>query len=92
MSFGLSIGMHPWFTDQWTNGGTITANTVNGAVVNLAIDGVRNVTVSGNLLSGPQGNPRCGGARTDYAIDPAETLTSSIDGGWVARDYNSCLP
>ena len=60
MAFGIMVGFEPWWDPSPDNGfvtdaGSVTNNTVSGAVVNLAIDGIGNGYVSGNTLSSNQG-------------------------------------
>lgn len=58
LGFGLVAGCHPWFeclsgyaTNLWVHD-----NTVNGAVINLVVDGVNGGTIERNRLSQPQGS------------------------------------
>jgi hypothetical protein len=93
MSFGLSLGMHPWGGTSLTTtamGGTITQNTVSGAVVDLQVDGVSGMTVTGNTLSAPSGTPQCSGPPAAYTV--AHQTGSTLDPGWTARIYDSCIP
>jgi hypothetical protein len=93
MSFGLSLGMHPWGgTNLMTTamGGTVTGNSVSGAVVDLQVDGVSGMTVTGNTLSSPSGTPGCGGSTALYTV--AHQTGSTLDPGSTARIYDSCIP
>jgi hypothetical protein len=93
MSFGLSLGMHPWGgTNLMTTatGGTIMQNTVSGAVVDLQVDGVAGMTVTGNTLSSPSGTPGCGGSTALYTV--AHDTGCTLDPGSTARIYDSCIP
>jgi hypothetical protein len=93
MSFGLSLGMHPWGgTNLMTTamGGTVTGNTVSGAVVDLQVDGVSGMTVTGNMLSAPAGTPQCNGSTALYTV--AHQTGSTLDPGSTARIYDSCIP
>ena len=57
MGFGLGVGSHPWDKGHTvSDAGVITANTISGAVVNLAVDGVDNGRITGNALSGARGS------------------------------------
>jgi len=57
LPFGLVVGPHPWnagFT--YANVGEVRNNTIAGAVVNLAIDGIDSGYISDNVTSGHQGD------------------------------------
>jgi hypothetical protein len=93
MSFGLSLGMHPWGGANLMTtamGGSITQNTVSGAVVDLQVDGVSGMTVTGNTLSSPSGTPGCGGSTALYTV--AHDTGCTLDPGSTARVYDSCIP
>jgi hypothetical protein len=62
MAFGLIIGYEPWFTgynsDNYgfvDDAGYVTNNTIEGAVVNLAIDGIGDGYVDNNSVSNNRG-------------------------------------
>jgi hypothetical protein len=56
LAFGIMIGFHPWDPDQpVNNAGEVTGNDSSGAVVNLAIDGPSDGTVSDNSVSNARG-------------------------------------
>ena len=60
MAFGLEIGNEPWWNPTAldgfvSNAGSVTNNTILGAVVNLAIDGMGAGTVTDNQLGGSNG-------------------------------------
>jgi hypothetical protein len=93
MSFGLSLGMHPWGGTNLNTtamNGTVSQNSVSGAVVDLQVDGVSGLTVSGNTLSSPSGTPGCNGSTASYTA--AHYTNSTLDPGWTARIYDSCIP
>jgi len=67
LSFGIAAGFEPWWYEDSepashgvnafvSNAGTISNNTIQGAVINLAIEGIGMGTVSGNSLSDPRGD------------------------------------
>jgi hypothetical protein len=60
MSFGLSTGAHPWKQHTIAYNGTVSGNTVSGAIVNLMVDGVDGVTIRANSLSSPTVHPSVG--------------------------------
>ncbi len=91
MGFGLSLGLHPWNPSVYTTGGTVQANSVSGAIVNIAVDGTNSLTVSGNTMSIPQGSPKCGGSPTNYTAAHFDT-SSNLQSGYVIRLYDGCLP
>jgi hypothetical protein len=93
MSFGLTLGMHPWggaAESLTAMGGTVTQNSVSGAVVDLAVDGVSGMTVSGNTLSSPSGTPGCNGSTQLYTT--AHYSNSTLDPGAAQIIYDGCIP
>jgi hypothetical protein len=60
LGFGINVGRHAWSADPgaWQVGeaGRTFTNTITGAVINLAIDGISSGEVTGNTLSGAQGS------------------------------------
>jgi len=61
MAFGLMVGDEPWW-NAWnpsmsvTNAGEIYGNTISGAVVNLAIDGISDGSIHDNNAYAPAGS------------------------------------
>lgn len=56
MAFGLIVGHEPWWSEGALDGfvthaGSVTHNSISGAVVNLAIDGIGGGTVNQNTFS-----------------------------------------
>jgi hypothetical protein len=93
MSFGLSLGMHPWGGTNLNTtamGGTVSQNSVTGAVVDLQVDGVSGLTVTGNTLSAPSGTPGCNGSTHLYTV--AHDTNSTLDPGSTSVVYDSCIP
>lgn len=88
-AFGLVVGYHPW--DPFVpvdDAGSITDNSSNGAVVNLAIDGVGTGTVQSNRMSNAQGT---WGLNCDLAADyTAGDVYGALSyqSGWVPRRYH----
>jgi len=60
ISLGLSLGMHPWDPSGTAVGGTVRDNAVGGAVINIAVDGVKDMSVTGNTFQLAGGTARCG--------------------------------
>jgi hypothetical protein len=57
LTFGLILGNHPWAPGETTSDvAEVTNNTITGAVVNVAIDGIGNGYIHDNHPSGAQGN------------------------------------
>ena len=65
-------------------------NTVGGANVLIAVDGVDGLTLGDNTLNEPAGTPGCGGAIAKYTV--AHFGTSTLPAGAVTRVYDSCIP
>ena len=93
LGFGLVVGSHGWgYTIS--DAGSVTYNTITGAVVNLAVDGISAGTVQNNSPSSPQGTAGffCGYGANYSAQDYG---SASLQGGWGATiHYNgsSCTP
>ncbi len=100
MAFGLAVGFEPWWyealgTQAFTvNAGSVTGNTVSGAVVNLAIEGIGTGYVQGNVTFSPQGNAgfSCNSVTADYTAHWFGN--ASIQGGWLPYWFvaNKCGP
>jgi len=96
LSFGLMVGQHAWTMEasmQVTDAGSVYSNSISGAVVNLAVDGVSTGTVSGNNPSNPQGTlgyPCTYGANYTYAHQG----TAGLQAGAVPfrHDAGVCAP
>jgi hypothetical protein len=88
-SFGIAVGMHPWYPNLYTNGGTVTNNVVSGAVVDLMVDGANGAIVKDNHLSAAVGTPTC---HSGPALFTAAHSDSALDAGWVSADYDNCRP
>jgi hypothetical protein len=84
LDMGLNVGMHGWFTDRDTFGGSVINNTVSGAAINLDIYGYHDGTVNNNTLSNPQGS--FAGFGTNYAA--AVVANTCMQPGWVVRAVN----
>ena len=100
VAFGFSLGIHPWHSaSMWASspafntGGTVACNSVSGGVVNIEVDGVKGITVRDNAI-GPTGSatPRCNGAAAGYTSYSAHVLSSTLQPGWLDREYDGCIP
>lgn len=57
LAFGLIVGMHPWNSGlTLADGGSVEYNSISGAVVNLAVDGIDAGTLVGNSTSNARGS------------------------------------
>ena len=88
LSFGLIVGFEPWALPTpggtyVTNAGSVINNTISGAVVNLAIDGIFGGYVNGNSVSNNQGDQgfACGAYSAPYTAHFVRNAT--IQSGWV---------
>ena len=81
LDLGISVGMHGWFPDRDTFGGSIINNSVSGARINLDIYGYRDGTVNDNTISSPQGSFFGFGA--NYAA--ANVTNTCLQLGWVVK-------
>jgi hypothetical protein len=93
LSFGFSLGIHPWGRFPYITGGTVACNRVSGGVVNIEIDGARSITVSDNTIGAPSTTaPRCGGPATGYTSYSPHVTTATLQPGWTERQYDRCIP
>jgi hypothetical protein len=88
LGFGLLVGLHPWFVQVVEDAGTVGWNTMTGAVINLAVDGVDAGTITSNSMSGAQGtrgyHTCLGQSALDYAVAHVGGGVS-LQSGWTAR-------
>ncbi|HEX6095617.1 MAG TPA: right-handed parallel beta-helix repeat-containing protein [Thermoanaerobaculia bacterium] len=113
IGFGIMVGHHAWAVGcsgpcpYDVTGGIIEANTVTGAYINLAVDGVRNTIIRNNTLSAPAGTtlawavqPLCFKTSTTPAKPPRPLNYTAAhhDGGTVppggevwAFDNDDCV-
>ncbi len=93
MTFGLSVGSHAWKPSEWIQDvGEVMGNSITGAVINLAVDGVLAGTVTGNSFSNPQGNKAMNGCPSypaaNYTI--GHFGATIVQAGWDAqRTYDN---
>lgn len=87
MAFGIMVGNEAWFneahgyTDYVSNAGSVTGNSISGAVVNLAIEGIGTGSILGNTIGINQGSNGFGCTATmPYSAHMFGTAT--IQGGW----------
>jgi hypothetical protein len=81
LDLGISVGMHGWFPDRDTFGGSIINNSVSGARISLDIYGYHDGTVNNNAISNPQGSFFGFGA--NYAA--ANVSNTCLQLGWVVK-------
>lgn len=74
LGFGIVVGCHPWYecgegyaSDLWVHD-----NRVEGAVVNLVVDGMTGGTIERNVIGRPQGT------RIMNCLQPAEYLVAHV--------------
>jgi hypothetical protein len=87
MAFGLMVGDEPWW-NPWspyfftTNAGEIYGNTITGAVVNLAIDGIGEGSIHDNNPYAPAGWAGffCNGLSANFTAH--NYGNASISGNW----------
>jgi parallel beta-helix repeat protein len=97
MSFGISYGPKPWYTSSSVRFGTVTGNTVSGAVVDLAVEGVTGGQVGNNTLTAPASLrpvkcPSGANAPITYNLDPLDSQVTTTMTPTGTRNYQSCIP
>lgn len=89
MGFGLIVGAESWHHDRRTlHVGSVGWNTISGAVINLAVDGVDGGTVTNNVTSnarGTRGYLFCNGQPADEFIAAHNGPGLTLQSGWVTR-------
>ncbi|MBI4348035.1 MAG: right-handed parallel beta-helix repeat-containing protein [Elusimicrobia bacterium] len=88
-AFGLIVGAHPWDAKLvMADAGTVTENTIRGAVVNLAIDGIAKGRVAGNTFVDPQGTQMMGSCRKGANYTAAHFGRATIEPRPKYRSYH----
>jgi len=74
LGFGIVVGCHPWAQCEggYANDLWVHDNVVQGAVVNLAVDGLNGGTVERNVVAGAQG------ARVMNCLEPADYIAAHV--------------
>ena len=87
LGFSISVGGEPW-SQGLSVGGTISNNTISGADINLAVEGYRNGTITGNMMPSPGGD-----CNQDYTV--SDTSNACLQSGWFTASASvggSCSP
>ena len=96
MGFGISYGPRPWFPSSTVRGGSVSSNTVSGAIADLAVEGVSAGSVGTNSLSSPGGSPLCptsgGSSPTQYNLNPLDSSVTTSMLPTTTRNYTGCRP
>ena len=95
MAFGLMVGMHPWNPSLTVvDAGSVVENEIDGAVINLAIDGISDGLVDDNTTSNAQGTVGFNGCANSYAGEEytaAHYGSATIQSGSIAIYFHgSC--
>ncbi len=92
MSFGLIAGFEPWFNGLVSSAhgfvsdaGSITNNEIEGAVVNLAIEGIADGYVSGNTMYNNRGDWGFGCSSISEQYTAHYFGQASIQNGWSPK-------
>jgi hypothetical protein len=85
LSFGIVVGNHPWDggATMSPNAGTLFNNSVSGAMINLAVDGILAGTITNNSLSNPQGSRGFNGCTVVANYTAGHFGSASLDGGFT---------
>ena len=92
MGFGLIVGAETWHGTRTSDVGTVGWNYIEGAVINLAVDGIDGGTVTSNTTyraQGTRGYGTCNGQSADEFIAAHNGGGASIQSGWVSRTCHS---
>lgn len=82
MSFGIVLGRHPWpNTGDTGDVGEVYENYVDGAVINLAIDGIEAGVIVDNVLSNPQGSRGFETCTVSANLSVAHKGTATVQSG-----------
>jgi hypothetical protein len=98
-AFGFSLGIHPWHVwpfqgmpAPYNVGGTVSCNAVSGANFNIEVDGVEGFTLLDNTIGAAEGTPRCKGPAVAYTAFPSHVKSSTLQPGFVEREFDGCIP
>ncbi len=93
MGIGLLVGDDPFASNhQVSNAGYVHDNTVDGAGIDLVIEGIDNGTVTSNSLSNPRGSFAGWGCFLGPMNYTAYDFGSAtIDGGYVSMEFNDAV-
>jgi len=95
LGFGIIAGCHPWAQcgGGYATGINVYRNTIAGAVVNLAIDGLNGGSVHDNIMNGARGTRliNCSGPSADYVVGH-EINVSPLQTGYVVRILDAGTP
>lgn len=95
MGIGLMVGTHPWDMHLVVkDAGTVADNEIEGAVVNLAVDGIERGRVWGNRMSGAQGHRGPGVCPLSAEYTAGDYGEALLQDGAIGRVYHNgiCLP
>lgn len=92
LSFGMAVGAHAWGSVTLVDAGEVSYNSAQGAVVNLAVDGIAAGVISNNSMSSASG--------TAYFTCPITANytaghfgSSSLQGGYTSAVHDpGCVP
>ena len=91
LGFGILVGCHPWAQcgGGYASDVAVYNNSVNGAVVNLAVDGLTGGSVRNNRIGGAQGDRvlNCPGRPADYTLGHAINV-APLQSGFVVRTFD----
>jgi hypothetical protein len=91
LGFGIMVGCHPWAQcgGGYASNVAVYHNTVSGAVVNLAVDGLNGGSVWNNSMSGARGTRvlNCPGATADYTVAHVINV-APLQSGFVVRIFD----
>lgn len=91
LGFGLIIGCHPWAQCRggYATDAVVRHNTVAGAVVNLAIDGLNGGSVRDNVVGAAQGSRvmGCPSGSAPYTVGHAINV-APLQSGYTVRVYD----
>lgn len=89
LPFGLAVGPHPW-NSSYTYGhvGEVRNNTITGAVVNLAVDGISSGYIGDNVASGNQGDRGFNCAGFSANITAIHFGSATINQSYIPKHYH----
>jgi hypothetical protein len=95
LAFGMVVGFHPWSSESdLKSAGSVTGNSISGAVINLQIEadktGLATGSVTSNSVSGAQGSFGFGACNlsANYAVYPQHAGLISYDPGFLNLQFD----
>lgn len=82
MGVGMAVGQHLWFFGSAFEVGEVYENVIDGAVINLWVDGLTDAVVASNSTSNAQGSRGLNSCSHNSNYAAAHIGSATLDSGW----------